>query len=358
MFRLHRLTNRIVRGRHVLLELAVASCLAFMVWLYMHSRVHQTLEHTQIPVAVHLAPSQRDQFVLELPNISKATVSFSGPSARMRELKKKLFRGQIQAIVQFTVPEDKQKESTYCDVVNIDGAKLSMPPGIMVEWNDTNLSVPVTVYRLVERTLPVKLDITGDVRVSQIKIEPPTVSVRGPKVVLDRAQAISTLPFELSAPAGDEPKETHAHEGVALATELNGRAVQVTPSQVQFKCKVMPRKKVYEIAELPIRFAIPEQFPWHARFGEQGGKLSLRIIGPAGENAPTVRAYVDLAQEVFGRGRNVGPIRIELPKDFELVDRRTLMAAFYLDDPQPMDHSVARPTVGFELPLATFPKDK
>ena len=84
MFRFHRLTHRIVRGRHVLLELAVAWCLAFMVWLYMHSRVHQTLEHTQIPLAVHLAPSQRDQFVLELPNISKATVSFSGPSARMR----------------------------------------------------------------------------------------------------------------------------------------------------------------------------------------------------------------------------------------------------------------------------------
>jgi len=260
--------------------------------------------------------------------------------------------------VQFTVPEDKQKESTYCDVANIEGAKLSVPPGIMVEWNDTNPSVPVTVHRLVERTLPVKLDFTGVVRVSQIKLEPATVSVRGPKVVLDRAQAISTLPFELSAPGGDEPKETHAHEGVALATELDGRAVQVTPSQVQFKCKVMPRKKVYEIAELPIRFAMPDQFPWHARFGEQGGKLSLRVIGPAGENGPTVRAYIDLAQEAFGRGRNVGPVRIELPKDFELVDRHTLMAAFYLDDREPLGHSVLRPTVGFEAPQAAVPKTK
>ena len=42
--------------------------------------------------------------------------------------------------------------------------------------------------------------------------------------------------------------------GVALATEIGGRAVQATPSQVQFKCKVMPRKKVFEIAELPLRF--------------------------------------------------------------------------------------------------------
>src|SRR5439155_1420398 len=123
--------------------------------------------------------------------------SFSGPSSRMRELKKKLYRGQIQAVVQYAVPEDKQKESTFCDVANIEGAKLSVPPGIMAEWNDTNSSVPVTIHRLVERTLPVKLDFNGDVRVSQIKIEPATVSVRGPKAVLDRAQAINTLPFEL-----------------------------------------------------------------------------------------------------------------------------------------------------------------
>jgi hypothetical protein len=352
MFRLQRLASRIVRCRHLLFELAIACCLAFIVWLYMHSRAQQTLEHTQIPVVVHLAPSQRDHFTLELPNVPKATMSFSGPSSRMRELKKKLYRGQVQALVQYMVPEEKQKESTFSDLANLEGAKLSLPPGIMCEWNDTNLSVPVTVHRLVERTLPVKLDFTGDVRVSQIKIEPATVSVRGPKAILDRAQAISTLPFGLSAPAGEGPKESHPHETVGLTTELDGRTVQVTPSQVQVKCKVTPRKRIYEIAELPIRFAIPDQFPWHARFAEKSGKLSLRVIGPAGEDVPTVRAYIDLAQEAFGRGRNVGPVRIELPKDFELVEQRTPMAAFFLDDRDISEHNVARPTIGLDIPLA------
>ncbi len=355
---LQRLTTRIVRVRHLLLELGVATCLAFIVWMYVHSRAHQTLEHTQIPVAVQLAPSQRDHFAIEMPNVPKATMSFSGPSSRMRELKKKLYRGQIQAVIQYTVPADKHKESTFSDIAQFEGAKLSVPPGIMFEWNDTVQSVPVTVHRLVERTLPVKLDYTGDVRVSQIKIEPATVTVRGPKAVLDRAQAISTLPFELGAPPGEDPKESHAREGIELATELDGRLVQVTPSQVQFKCKVMPRKKVYEIAELPIRFAIPDQFPWHARFTESGGKLTLRVIGPAGEDVPTVRAYIDLAQEAFGRGRNVGPVRIELPKDFELVERRTPMAAFFLDDRDTTEHSTARPTPGFEIRPVTQPKLK
>src|SRR5262249_21696851 len=156
------------RGRHLVAELLIAWCLAFIVWMYMHSRAHQTLEHTQIPVTIQLAHSQRDQFMLELPTMPKATVSFSGPSSRMRDLKKKLYRGQIQAVVPYTVQDDKQKESTFFDTANIEGAKIGLPPGIMMEWSDANLSVPVTVHRIVERVLPVKLDFTGDVRVSQI----------------------------------------------------------------------------------------------------------------------------------------------------------------------------------------------
>ena len=358
MFRITGFLCRIVRVRHFLVELLVAWCLAFIVWMYMHSRVHQAVEHVQIPLSVQLLPSQRDHFMLELPNVPKATVTFSGPSSRMREFKKKLYHGQVQAVVQYTVPEDKLKESTFCDVSNIEGAKLAVPPGIMVEWHDANLTIPVTVHRLVERTLPVKLDFTGDVRISNVKIEPATVTVRGPKVVLDRAQALSTLPFELSVPAEEDPKETQAREGVDLATELDGRAVQVTPSQVHLKCKVMPRKKIYEVTDLPIRFAIPDRFPWQAHFAETGGKISLRIIGPALEEVPRVRAYIDLAQEVFGRGRNVSPVRLELPKDFELVERRTPMAAFYLDDLELVEHNAARPTPGFEIRPVSQPKSK
>ncbi|MEI7684335.1 MAG: hypothetical protein WCL32_04860 [Planctomycetota bacterium] len=358
MFCFKKLLCRVVLVRHFVIELLVAWCLAFIVWMYMHSRSHQAIEHVQVPLAIQLLPSQRDHFMLELPNVPKATVTLSGPSSRMRELKKKLYNGQIQAVVQYTVPEDKQKESAFCDMANFEAAKLNVPPGIMVEWNDANLSIPVTVHRLVERTLPVKLDFTGDVRISNVKIEPATVTVRGPKVVLDRAQALNTLPFELSVPAEEDPKETQAREGVDLATELDGRAVQVTPSQVHLKCKVMPRKKIYEVTDLPIRFAIPDRFPWHARFAETGGKLSLRIVGPAGEEVPRVRAYVDLAQEVFGRGRNVSPVRLELPKDFELVERRTPMAAFYLDDLDLVEHNAARPTPGFEIRPVSQPKSK
>jgi hypothetical protein len=134
-----------------------------------------------------------------------------------------------------------------------------------------------------------------------------------------------------------------------LATELDGRTVQATPSQVHLKCKVMPLKRIFEIADVPVRFAIPDQYPWSARFAEKYGKITIRVIGPAGDEAPRVRAYIDLAQEAFTRGHNVSPVRIELPKDFELVERRTPMAAFYLEDCNSSEHNTARPTPNFEI---------
>lgn len=273
----------------------------------------------------------------------------------MRELRRKLYRGQIEVLINYAIPADKRKESTFTDVARLEGAIVSVPPGILVEWSDLNLTVPLTVHRIAERTLPVRLETTGDVRVSQIKVEPATVTVRGPKIVLDKAQAVASLPVEFTAPA-DESKNSEVSDKVDLVGELDGRVVQVTPSQVQFKCKVQSRKKIYEITNLPIRFAIPDRFPWHARFQESGGKLSFRVVGPAGEEVPTVRAYIDLAQESFGRGRNVSPVRIELPKDFELVERRSPVAAFFLEEREWIEHNTARPTPGFEIrPVSPVP---
>ena len=88
-----------------------------------------------------------------------------------------------------------------------------------------------------------------------------------------------------------------AHEGVALVDRAGRPGGASDAGQVQFKCKVMPRKKVYEIVGRADPLRDSEQFPWQARLGNKGGKLSLRIIGPAGEDAPTVRAYIDLDQE-------------------------------------------------------------
>ena len=73
---------------------------------------------------------------------------------------------------------------------------------MIVELVEGSRSFPITVQRLSERTLPVKLEHTGDARVTQVRLEPPTVLVRGPKALLDRAQGIATTPYALHRPAG------------------------------------------------------------------------------------------------------------------------------------------------------------
>jgi hypothetical protein len=339
-----------LRVRHLCVEFLVSGCLAFIIWLYMHSRATQTLDHVQVPVVIQLTQSQRDQFELELPSVPKTSASFTGPASRMRELRRKLTRGLIQATATYTLPDDKLKEATTCDMVRLDGAHLNVPPGILVEWGEPSLAIPVTIHRITERTLPVKLEHTGDVRVSQIKIEPAMVLVRGPKAVLDRAQSIATLPIEFTTPAEEDPKDSQPKETVGLIGELGGRPVQVTPAQVEFRCKVQPRKKIYEVRDVPIRFAIPDRYPWQPRF-EGTGKLTLRVIGPALEEMPRVRAYLDLDQEVYGAGRNLGPVRIELPKEFELVERISQpTAAFYLEERGAVEpRQAAHPTPEFEI---------
>ena len=88
-----------------------------------------------------------------------------------------------------------------------------------------------------------------------------------------------------------------------------------------------------------LSFLSPAGFPWKARFlNEFAGKVSVRVIGPASEDPPPVTAYIDLTAGSYARGRNLEPLRVQLPKDFQLVQPAAGLVAFYLDEPD-------RPTV-------------
>ena len=84
---------------------------------------------------------------------------------------------------------------------------------------------------------------------------------------------------------------------------------------------------------------------WHSvavsypRFADdQHGRTTLRLIGPTGEESPPVLAYVDLTKGTFGRGRNLEPLRLQLPKDFQLADNTPALVAFELEE---MDRAAA-----------------
>lgn len=319
-------------ARHLILEMLVALCLALLVWLYTRTRAQETLDQVSVPVQVKLAPKFAGHYELEVAGTNRVTASFSGPASRVRELRRSLQRGLVQVAITASVPEDKQNDSTFCDTVRIEAASLPVPPGVAVVLTEEGSALSVTFHRLVERQLPVRLDYAGEFRLSQVKFEPATVTVRGPKEVLDRARSLSTQPFTVTAPPDPaNDNETNVREQLALVTEVDGRPVQANPKGVTVRCKVQPRQRVYELADVPVRFLCPPDFPWRPRFaGERGGKVTLKVVGPGGEEPPPVLAFIDLTKGNVGRGRNLEPLRLQLPRDFQLA-QETPIVPFFLD---------------------------
>ncbi len=319
------------RFRHIVLELLVSVCLAYLIWLYMHNRSRSSVDHVSIPVQVALAAHQRDQFSLEAANPTHVVVSFNGPNSRMRDLKRKLQKGTVQAARVIAVPDDKQGEAMYREQLRLRPEDVLVPPGVVVEFAEENVMAPVTVHRLVERQLPVKLEYAGEARLTQVKLEPPTVLVRGPKSVLDRATHLPTQAY--STAAGAEATGTELRDNVLLASELGGRPVQTNPKQVQIRFKAEPKQKVYKLAEVPVHFLCPMNFAWKPRFAnDQDGKVLLKVRGPVTEQLPPVLAFIDLTGASVARGRNLAPLRLQLPKDFELAQPQPPLVSFLLDD--------------------------
>ena len=81
------------RYRHKVLELLISVCLACLVWVYIHNRTRISIDRVAVPVQVQLAPQQRDQYVLEVSEQRSVTVSFTGPTGRIREIRRQLQRG-------------------------------------------------------------------------------------------------------------------------------------------------------------------------------------------------------------------------------------------------------------------------
>jgi hypothetical protein len=324
------------RIRQRLLEVLVALSLAFLVWLYTRSRDQEILDRVPIPVQIQLAKPYAGTYDLEVNGHSRVAVSFSGPPSRIRELRRRLQRGLVQLSVNITVPDERQNDASYRDSIRVDPDDIPVPPGVAAVVAEESTNIPYTVHRLVERILPVRLDYAGETRISQIKMEPATVTVRGPKDILDRIWSISTMPYALSQTA-DASAGTHLIRGeVSLVSELEGRPLQTTPKSVAFSFHIRPRQKTYELTEVPVRFLCPPNSPFRARFApDHPGKVKLRLQGPAGEEAPPVIAFIDLTAGTFGRGRNLEPIRLQLPKEFTLAQETPPLVSFILEPVEP-----------------------
>lgn len=326
-----------------LLSALVALCLAFLVWLYARSRDQEILDNVPLPVSVTLAASQADEYSLEVAEPAVVPVSFTGPPARVRELRGMLQRGELRVEMTLSVPPDRQNESRYLDTVRVEASDVPAPHGVTPMIAEGRNRVPVTLHRLVERRLPVRLEQAAHERVGPISVEPATVLVRGPEDLLDRIRAVP-CPWDRESIAAWERRRVEAglsstrphtltHE-VALPQTLEGRVVQITPSTVTVHATLVPRKKIYDL-DLAVTFLTPTGFALRPSFNGDGrdAKVFLSVEGPATDEPPQVLAFIDLTRRKFEPGLHLEPLQLQLPKDFQVVGTPPRQVPFRLDLP-------------------------
>src|SRR5262249_17104981 len=294
----------------------------------------EVLDNVPIPFGIALPPGQADHYSLELNGPSQVPISFAGPPARIRDLRGMLQRGELQVNVTLTVPEDHSEDGhyldRYLDTVYIDVADVHAPPGVTPMVVEGRNRIPITLFRLVERRLPVRIDQPLEDRGGQVSLEPSSVLVRGPQEVLDRTCYISSRPFALP-PRGDNSwsQPTLAVGPVPLVTEIDGRPVRVTPGAVMVR--LAPRPRLYEI-RTAVQFLCPPGFPLRPRFLGDGRpvELTLNLLGPQQAEVPKVVAFIDLTGGNFSAGLNHGAVSVQLPRHFRLAQDLPPPLAFEL----------------------------
>jgi hypothetical protein len=309
-----------------MLSMIVALSLALLVWLYARSRDQEVLDNVPVPVQVTLAPDQADHYRLEITGPSHVMVSFTGSPLRIRELQGMLQHNELQIPLTFSVPAEHLHESRYNDTIVVDSCDLHTPPGVTGLVVEGRNHIAVSLHRLVERRLPVRFDSVGEETAAAAVIEPATVLVKGPQEVLERARVIATQPSELPSRSPMSGSSIR----VPLVQEIEGWPVQASPNRVSVRLPPQARK-VYELAEVPVHFLCPLDFGLRPKFfGERDGRLTLRVRGPVREESPKAYAFVDLTNGSFPAGRYHEPIRIQLPKEFELAQEPPRGVSFQL----------------------------
>lgn len=312
-----------------LISALAAIGMAFLVWLYARNRDLETLDNIPIPVRVRLTERDAAQYLLDVNGPSLIQASFTGPPSRVRELRGMLQRGELVADLTVSVPAEWRSENRVLDSVRVTAADLHPPPGVRALVVEGQNQIPVTLRRISEKRLPVKLDHSLHDRLLNCQIEPATVLVRGPQDVLDRATALPTKLYTLPATSpGSALQEVVLRGTVGLVSELERQPVQTVPVGVTIRMTLRPPRRLYDV-QVPVNFLLPANLnvrPQWMRPEGQAGRITLKVTGPPVAELPTITAYVDLTRPAFQSERDISqvfysdePIKIQLPPDFQLA---------------------------------------
>ena len=313
-----------------ILSVFVAVGLALLLWLYARSRDQEILDSVAVPVQLSLSGGQADQYNLETHGDGRIMVSFSGPPARIRELRGLIQRSELHVELNYVVPEDRLAEGRYSDTIFVEASDIHVPFGITPLLVEGRNRIPITIHRLVERRLPVRFEYDHDESgAGRVIVEPATVLVRGPQEVLDRTKFISTQLASLPARPINAPPWAAAVGKVAMVEELENRPVRVIPNRVTVRAE---SRQLYEMNDVPIHFLCPPGFLLRPQlYDKNSSRMNLKIWGPVQVEKPQVYAFVDLTRGRFTSGVNHEPLQLLLPKDCMLEQEPVRVVTFQLD---------------------------
>lgn len=308
-------------------SIAVAVTLAFLIWLHARNRDQEILDNVPIPVTIALSPADAERYSLEVNGPSQILATFTGPPSRLRDLREQIHRGEISLNVVFSAATERSHEARYLDTIRVRNEDLPTFPGVRGAVIVGQNRIPITVRRLIERPLQVRLDHALEDRISQCVLEPATVIVRGPQEVLERMTMISTRPYSLPTNVKtDSAVEVPVSGQIALVREIDGQEVRCEPSMVTVKFQLKPPRRAYKV-QVPVQFLCSANCPWQpqwVRTGDDAGQITLTIVGPdRGDDPPPVSAFVDLTGREFQflgdlkpRRYESEPIQLQLPKEY------------------------------------------
>jgi hypothetical protein len=259
--------------------------------------------------------------MLDVVSNMKVRVSFSGSPLKIREFQRSLEHDECVSKIEYSVTEERLGEYKFGDNVVISESDIPVPQGVRARLVDGKNKIPVTVYRVGEKLIPVRLEsgMEGSV-LNQILIEPASVLVKGPIEILERTKSMPThftaIPF---SPMGFQNNVSQSVR-VSVVEELEGKPVKVLPAKVLIRSVPEP-KKTYDLSDVSIRFLCPSNFAFKPRFtDERSAKLDIKIQGPVLSDLPKILAYIDLTARPGTPGLNVESVKLQLPREFLLLE--------------------------------------
>jgi len=323
----------------------IALGLAFLIWVYLRSR-DQEVQVYSIPVEISIAAEQADRYVFDSRPDTKLRVKFYGLPARLRTVKDMVELGELvlRKVVRVPPEVDQRLDNEYQEVLQLDASTIlaALPLGVHAEINPAEGRIPVGLKRIVVKTLVLQhnvLPIGSQYMLDGAPVlTPSTVTVRGPKSVLDEVSKLVLDPWQPTPPGGlDVTKEgsIELSSRLRVPTKIGAATVTVTPETVDLRVKVKAALQVYELTDVPIHFLCPADFPFRPQFpAESHSTCKLRVRGPANKT-PEARAYIDLPalaqQQQLKHG--IYPdvvISVDLPNGYFLVGDPPKLSAFKL----------------------------